>query len=146
MKAEQQSTVVETKRAPHPGGRPSRYDPAFCETVIACGERGASVIEMAYELGVGRTTVERDWPAAHPEFSQAMERARIASQVWWEKKGRDGMERPGFNAAIWSRSMAARFPADWRERQEHEHSGLGGGAIAHRIELVGVLPLGKQPE
>ena len=38
---------------------------------------------------------------------------------WWEDVGTQGMQAgPGaFNAAIWSRSMAARFPETWREKR-----------------------------
>lgn len=106
-----------------PAGRPSSYDPAYCERVIALGNEGASIVEMAHELGVHRETIEQNWPAAHPEFSEAITRAKIASQVWWEKKGRDNLESNQFQASMWSRSMAARFPKDWREKSELEHSG-----------------------
>jgi hypothetical protein len=97
-------------------GRPSKYDPAYCERVIELGNMGASVVEMAHEIGVTRNTLETNWSAAHPEFLEAMEKAREASQVWWEKKGRDSLTTPGFQSSVWSRSMAARFPHDWREK------------------------------
>lgn len=103
-----------------PAGRPSSYDPAYCEQVIDYGRRGKSIVWMAATIGVGRTTLERDWPAAHEEFSQALDQARLLSQLWWEDAGQTGMEKHGFNAPIWSRSMAARFPDDWRERTEQK--------------------------
>lgn len=106
--------------------RPSLYDPSYCEKVIELGERGASVVEMAYEIGVCRATLEANWPAAHPEFLEAFTHARLASQVWWERKGRDNLETGGFQSSMWSRSMAARFPDDWREVKGHEHSGPNG--------------------
>lgn len=104
-------------------GRPTDYDPAYCERVIEIGRLGASVVEMACDLGVCRATIETNWPAAHPEFLEAFTRAKLESQVWWEKKGRDSLTTPGFQGSVWSRSMAARFPHDWREKQELEHSG-----------------------
>ena len=72
---------------------------------------------MAFELGVVKQTLHH-WAEAHPEFLDAFTRAKLASQVWWERKGRDGMEKSSseFQASIWSRSMAARFPEDWREK------------------------------
>jgi lambda repressor-like predicted transcriptional regulator len=96
-------------------GRPSKYDPAYCERVIELGKRGMSVVEMACEIGVARSTLEEAWPKAHPEFSEAFARARDESQAWWERTGRDGMRSKSIDAQIWSRSMAARFPKDWRE-------------------------------
>lgn len=109
-------------------GRPSLYDPAYCEAVIAMGEEGASVVEMAHAIGVVKQTLY-DWEKAHPEFLDALTRAREASQVWWEKAGRTGMVTQGFNASVWSRSMAARFPQDWREVKGTELTGAGGGPV-----------------
>lgn len=108
-------------------GRPSKYDPSYCATVEELGAQGYSVVEMAAEIGVARNTLETEWPAAHPEFSQAFTQARQLSQAWWEKQGRVNlMVPPGmgtFQASVWSRSMAARFPHDWREKNAVEHSG-----------------------
>jgi transposase len=98
-----------------PGGRPSLYKPEYCDRVIEFGREGMSVVEMAAELGVARSTLEEAWPAAHEEFSEAFARARELSQAWWERQGRVGLTAERFNAQVYSRSMAARFPKDWRE-------------------------------
>lgn len=110
-------------------GRPSNYDPAYCETVIELGRQGASVVEMAAEIGVARATLETNWPAAHEEFLEALTHARELSQAWWEKTGRVGMIENTINASIWSRSMAARFPRDWREVRGTELTGKDGGPV-----------------
>ena len=111
-------------------GRPSLYDPAYCERVIEMGKQGASVVEMAAEIGVARNTLEEHWPAAHPEFLEALTQARQCSQAWWERTGRIGMVANTINASIWSRSMAARFPRDWREVKATELTGKDGGPVA----------------
>ena len=111
------------------GGRPSDYDPAFCERVVELGLGGASVVEMAFEIGVSRNTLETNWPASHPEFMEAFTQAKLASQVWWERKGRDNLDTSAFQASMWSRSMAARFPHDWREVKGSELSGPNGQPI-----------------
>ncbi len=100
----------------NPVGRPSKYRPEYCERVIELGKEGASVVEMAVEIGVARSTLEGEWPLNHPEFSEALAHARECSQMWWEKAGRIGMIENNINSSIWSRSMAARFPNDWREK------------------------------
>lgn len=100
-----------------PAGRPSKYDPAFCERVIELGKEGASVVEMCATIGVARMTLETHWPEQYPEFLAALDQARLHSQMWWEKTGRIGMLSKGIDSSIWSRSMAARFPKDWREKQ-----------------------------
>ncbi len=112
-----------------PGGRPSLYDPAYCEQVIELGRQGYSVIEMAAEIGVSRSTLEDAWPAAHEEFSEAFTYARQHSQAWWEKQGRTNLTATTFQASLYSRSMAARFPADWREVKGSEISGPGGKPV-----------------
>lgn len=96
-------------------GRPSSYDPAYCERVRELGDTGASVVEMAVEIGCSRNTLETEWPARYPEFLEALGDARARSQVWWERKGRENLATQGFQSSMWSRSMAARFPHDWRE-------------------------------
>ena len=74
-----------------------------------------SVVEMACEIGVARATLETNWPEAYPEFLEAFTRAKDHSQAWWERTGRIGMLTKEIDSSIFSRSMAARFPRDWRE-------------------------------
>lgn len=81
------------------------------------GRTGASKVEIAVELDVDRKSLDR-WAEAHPEFCRALTRAIELSQVWWERKGRENLEADRFQASMWSRSMAARFPDDWREKQD----------------------------
>lgn len=100
-----------------PAGRPSTYDPAYCEAVIEYGKRGKSKTWMASELNVHRDTIN-EWERVHPEFSDAMTRALQFSQRWWEDAGQNGMVADKFNSSVWSRSMAARFPEEWRENSE----------------------------
>lgn len=99
-------------------GRPSPYREAFCEKVIEWGKYGKSRTWFAAELGVSRKTL-LEWRSAYPDFRAALEIADAFSQQWWEDAGQSGMtsEDP-FNAAIWSRSMAARFPEEWREKKD----------------------------
>ena len=116
-----------------PGGRPTDYLPEYCERVIELGREGMSVVEMAAEIGVHRETLEENWPTAHPEFSEAFTHARQLSQAWWERQGRVNLLLPPgagtFNASVWSRSMAARFPKDWREKTETALTGANGGPV-----------------
>ena len=120
-------------------GRPSTYNPEFCERVIEYGKQGKSITWMAAELGVHKDSLY-EWMKVHPEFSDAITQAKQYSQQWWEDAGQNGMLAPGFNASVWSRSMAARFPEDWRENKGVELSGPNGGPMQSvtRIELVGL--------
>jgi hypothetical protein len=132
MSEQSEQSELASGDAKHPGGRPTKYDPAFCEMVIEWGKQGKSKAWICAELEVVDQTL-RNWTEAHPEFLEAMELAHKKSQQWWEDRGQVGMQGKTIDGSIWSRSMAARFPNDWREKTEtkNEHSGPGGGAIPH---------------
>lgn len=98
-------------------GRPSLYREEYCAKVLELGAEGMSVVEMAADIGVARNTIETEWPDKHPEFMEAFTRARELSQAWWERKGRENLLADKFQAQLYSRSMSARFPKDWREKQ-----------------------------
>ncbi len=53
--------------------------------------------------------------------------------AWWEDQGQTGMwqspEGTKLNPQLWSRSMAARFPDDYRESNKVELTGKDGGAL-----------------
>ena len=123
-------------------GRPSLYKPEYCEKVIEFGQAGKSVAYMAAKIGVARNTLELNWPAAHPEFAAALEQARLESQAWWEDFGQTNMTVPGFSASAYTRSMAARFPNDWRETHRSELTGPDGAPLggAAEIDLEGLSP------
>ena len=119
-------------------GRPSSYKPEYADRVIEMGREGWSVVEMAADIGVARNTLETEWPDKHEEFSQAFAHARELSQAWWERQGRLGLSADKFNAQLYSRSMAARFPKDWRESKEQRLAGADGGAV--KVEQTGASP------
>ncbi len=118
-------------------GRPTDYLPEYCERVVELGRQGKSQAQIAADLDVCRNTL-KNWAAAHPEFLTAITRARDLSLAWWEDKAQNGLETSGFNASLWSRSMAARFPDDYTERKQTELTGRGGGPVEQvtRIERV----------
>ena len=71
-------------------GRPSLYKPEYCETVIELGREGKSLVQMASHFDVSRPTIS-EWAAEHPEFSKALERAKVHAQNWWENQAQAGM-------------------------------------------------------
>lgn len=113
-----------------PAGRPTKYDPAFCDRIIELGREGASKAEIALEFGICYQTLD-NWGEANPEFFNALKMAERLSQGWWEREGRKatfgGVE--GFNATSFIFNMKNRFKADWRDKQELEHSGSIGSAL-----------------
>jgi len=113
-------------------GRPTLYDVAFCEDVIQWGKLGKSKTWMAAKLQISRKTID-NWVDDYPEFLRSMTEAMAHAQAWWEDIGQENIiSVPGqgvINASIWSRSMAARFPADWREKSEQTLQGPDGQAL-----------------
>jgi hypothetical protein len=107
---------------PKPPWRPTKYDPAFCERVVEMGMEGKSKVEIAVALGVGRATI-KVWEAKHDAFRAAMAYAKDCEQSWWEAQGRMNLGAQHFQASMWSRSMAARFSDDWRERKDIDLNG-----------------------
>jgi hypothetical protein len=105
-----------------PAGRPSDYDPKHCETVIELGKRGKSLAQMASHFDAARSTID-EWASKHPEFSEALTRAKAHAQAWWEDAGQDGLKADKFNAQVWTKSMQARFRDDYTERQQIEQTG-----------------------
>lgn len=116
------------KQAKAKMGRPSKYTEDACRIVVELGREGASRAEMAADLDISFATWQ-NWEAAHPEFLAATIRARELGQSWWEKQGRKGIWSKEFNANAYRLQVTNRFPADWRDKQDHEVSGPGGGPV-----------------
>jgi hypothetical protein len=92
---------------------------------------------MCSELDVSRPTLDL-WAETHPDFSYSLSVALLHSQRWWEDAGQEGMTADKFNSAAWSRSMAARFPNDWREKSAIQHDIPTGSAPLFHVEILPV--------
>lgn len=109
-----------------PAGRPSLYKKAFCQLALEMGAEGKSKAQIAAAIGVARFTVD-EWCKVHQEFADSIAHARDLALAWWEDTGQTGMwqspEGVKLNPQLWSRSMAARFPDDYRENSKVEIAG-----------------------
>lgn len=109
-----------------PAGRPTKYKPEFCDAIIAVGEEGGWLSEMAEACDVHRSTFDV-WAKEHPEFFEALTRAKQKAQAWFEREGRDGLKAERFNAPLWQKQMSARHRDEYTERREL--TGADGGPI-----------------
>jgi hypothetical protein len=101
-----------------PVGRPSGYEPEFCDRAIYCGRSGFSFAQIAADLGVTRLQLY-NWAAAHKPFLNALLLARDLSLAWWEHQGQKGLwAGKEFNDRVMKFSMTNRFPDDYKERVE----------------------------
>jgi hypothetical protein len=105
-----------------PAGRPTKYKPEFCDLVIEVGEQGGWLAEMAEACDVVRSQMDV-WAEAHPEFSEALTRAKQKAQAWFEKQGRIGLTADKFNSALWAKQMSARHRMEYSDKLDVEHSG-----------------------
>lgn len=114
-------------------GRPTDYRPEYCDQVIEWGGMGKSRTWMAAHLGIDRKTID-NWAVANPEFLLALSRAKALEQAVWEDMGQIGMTADKFNSGVWSKSMAARFPDEWRDNVQV--SGDPNAPMAHSHEVT----------
>lgn len=126
-----------------PVGRPSLYDPSFCDEVVALGRVGKSVEQIAAILNVSLRTMY-SWRDAHEEFLHALDDAKTYEQAWWEEQAAaymvENKESDRLNASLWSRSMAARFPKKYRESTKTEITGADGAPLLSGINVTFVKP------
>lgn len=132
----------------NPVGRPSKYDPAYCDKVIELGKQGKSFEQMASILGVGITSFKR-WREEHEEFRTSLEDAQGFAQTWWEDMAQsylvESKDTEKLNTGLWSRSMAARFPKTYSDRVKQEISGPDGATLKTGFILEFVEPSNADP-
>ena len=118
-------------------GRPTLYRPEYCETVIELGREGKSLVQMAAHFDVSRPTIS-EWASEHPEFSKALDRAKVHAQNWWENQAQTGMYARGFNSKVWEVSVRARFRDDYTERKEVSGPNGGPVQVTHALDVSGL--------
>jgi len=104
------------------GGRPTTYDPAYCQAVIEHMSEGASLTSFAASVDCSRATINV-WMDAHPEFLEAVKIGKSKCATWWEKVSRTNAVEGGGNATLCIFGLKNMAPDEWREKQEIEHSG-----------------------
>ena len=109
-------------------GRPTTYDPALGEKIVAIMTEGLSLSAAAAECDVHRQRVY-EWEAAHPEFAELVRLGRVKRQAFLERRLLSAAEGPVVTSSIFALKNAA--PDDWLEKAHLEHTGKDGGPIKH---------------
>ena len=126
-----------------PVGRPSLYDPKYCEEVVTLGRIGKSVEQIASILNVSLRTMYL-WRDTYEEFMHALDDAKTYEQAWWEEQAAaymvENKESDRLNPTLWSRSMAARFPKKYRESTKTEITGADGAPLLAGIQVSFIKP------
>jgi DNA-binding XRE family transcriptional regulator len=117
--------MADPKEGAGTGGRPTKYDPAFCDMVVPFMEQGYSTTALAGHLGVSRQTVY-NWMDENPQFFDAVKQGMAASAIWWENCLRDTAAKGEGNATAAIFGLKNRASEDWRDKQEVDHRSPDG--------------------
>jgi hypothetical protein len=98
-------------------GRPSKYDPTFCETAEQILSEGYSEAVLAGELGVCIDTVT-EWKKVHPDFSASIKIGRAKGARVWEDRLKALAERNEGNATGIIFGLKNRQPDAWKDKTE----------------------------
>ena len=119
-------------------GRPSKYDPAFCDVAREFMVEGYSVTALAGHIGVARSTVFK-WAEENEEFSDALKSGQASAALWWEKALRQVAISGEGNASAAIFGVKNRSSEEWKDKQEVQHVGeVPVGSIT--IEVVSARP------
>lgn len=104
-----------------PPGRPSKYDPAIGERILALmGTEGLSLAAAAADCDINRSTVYR-WCEEYPDFCDTVRLAQVKRQAFLERRLLNTDVGPVVTSSIFALKNAG--PEDWRDKVETEHSG-----------------------
>ena len=103
-------------------GRPTDYEPAFCDEAETFLAEGYSVAALAGHLHVAKSTVY-EWIERYPDFSDAVKRGQAGAVLWWEKANRNLAMTGEGNATACVFGLKNRASDEWRDKVETEHSG-----------------------
>lgn len=115
-----------------PVGRPSKYDPKFCDMLIEHMAEGYSFETFAAKIDVNQDTLH-EWAKVHKDFSESKKIAFAKCQIFWERLGinhilnsseKDEMGNSrsvSLNTGAWIFNMKNRFK--WTDRVEVQGSG-----------------------
>lgn len=104
-----------------PIGRPTKYDPKYCEMLVEHMASGLSFDAFAGDVNVAISTIY-EWEKAHTAFSEAKKLGFSKNLSWWEKQGSMGLwqdrEGPQFNTTNFVFQMKNRHR--WRNAHDVE--------------------------
>ena len=147
------------------GGRPSKYKPEYAEQAKKLCDLGATDEDLADFFEVGIRTIA-NWKAEHSEFLQALKSGkdsaddRVERSLYQRAVGYsyDAIHFSSFQGAVTETLYRAHVPPDvtaqifwlknrrrdeWRDKQEHEHTGANGAPL---VPVINFAIGGTQPQ
>jgi hypothetical protein len=117
------------------GGRPSSYDPKYCDELIEHCTGGLSFESFAGAIGVCFKTLY-NWADKHPEFLQAQKIGEAKAMLFWEKANRQCAVKGVGNVTANIFALKNRGIVAWKDRVVNEHVGKNDGPIETRAHPV----------
>jgi hypothetical protein len=121
-------------------GRPTKYEPRFCEEVESLMRLGYSKTAAAGAIGVSRDTL-LEWAKEIPEFSGAVKRGEAARTHKLETDLLLAPDGPNVTSRIFALKNAA--PEEWKDKREVDNTSSDGSMTPQVVERVIVYPKGK---
>jgi len=126
-------------------GRPTKYKPEYSEQTYKLCLLGATDVELADFFNVAESTIHL-WKIEHPDFSESIKRGKVQADATVAEslyKRANGYEHPEvdikmYEGQIIMTDITKHYPpdtaacfiwlknrrtADWRDKQEIQHSG-----------------------
>lgn len=107
-------------------GRPSKLPSVLekREELIELAKQGASKTELYVAMGITKGCAGRWCDSGDDRFQSKfvdlIDELTTYAQADWEKLGRTCLTMDKFQAAVYNKQMAGRFPNDWRENNKQE--------------------------
>ena len=83
-----------------PGGRPSKYDPKYCDYLIEHRRMGLTFESFGSIANVSKKTLYT-WLDTHEEFLNAKSIGDSHCRLFWEKKSIENLNDKTFNTTTW---------------------------------------------
>jgi len=115
-------------------GRPSKYDPAFCDVAREFMVDGYSVTALAGHIGVARSSLFK-WAEEHPEFSDALKSGQASAALWWEKTLRKVALTGDGNASAAIFGVKNRSSEEWKDKRDSEIEGQDASPVRVIIQV-----------
>jgi hypothetical protein len=104
-------------------GRPKTpFKDEYCDFVIQLGKEGKSYAQIALALDISKPTLYL-WMEQYPNFFDAMERARLYAEAWFEDQMQSGLWSKEFNGVLWGKAVSVRFRDSYGDKSSIELSG-----------------------
>lgn len=97
------------------------------ETILEMMKNGKSKQEVKAVLDISNDLHAR-WMLEEPHYSETIKRGDELCQAWWEAHARKSAvgDNKDANPTMMIFNLKNRFPDDWRDKTEREHSGNVG--------------------